>query len=212
MKVDIIDPGLQAGALGAGSSRSDAQHLRWRAELERAQWQARLRYSATRVVSRGAGSDPLAAGAGVAQAPARAVSPMVWTSGNRMTGPASGDVSLQPRAQVVQPQQPLRTTGIEPTAWPAAGALRSQALVGRMSATRMAAPQSLFELPYWPACSAQACLQGRRLSVVLRDAHLAETEWPGLRQRLQAHCQAYGLELAELVINGVPVELEAPVE
>ena len=214
MKVAIIDPSLQAGRPSAGNPGSDAQHLRWRAELERAQWQARLRYTPTRTVARGGAGEPppATAGAGIAQAPARAVASTVWASSDRMAGPAVRELPLHLRAQAAQAQPPQRATGMEPVALPAIGALRSHALATRASGTRLAAPQLPFEPLYWPACSAQVCLQGRRLSVVLRDAQLAETEWPALRQRLQAQCLACGLELAELVINGVPVELEAPVE
>ncbi len=70
-----------------------------------------------------------------------------------------------------------------------------------------------FELPDWPARSTQACLQGKRLSVVLRDAAIDASEGPALRERLRAQCEACGLELAELLINGVPVvEPVAPIE
>jgi hypothetical protein len=210
MKVGIIDTTPRAG-LGAGSPGSDAQHLRWRAELERAQWQARLRYTPAPVVAREGASEPPAAGAGVAQAPSRAVAPITSAYGDRTSGATTDELPPPPRARAVQLEPALRADGMDPAVLPSTGAPRSQALAGRASATRMSVPQWLFEPPYWPACSAQACLQGRRLSVVLRDAQLADTEWPALRQRLQAQCQACGLELAELVINGVTVEPETPV-
>ncbi len=86
----------------------------------------------------------------------------------------------------------------------------------RGPAPRVPAPRPIpaalpFELPDWPARSTQACLQGKRLSVVLRDAQIDMSQGPQLRERLRAQCEACGLELAELLINGVPVEPVAPI-
>ena len=59
---------------------------------------------------------------------------------------------------------------------------------------------------HWPATASHVSLQGNRLNVALRDAGLDERDWPALRDRLQAQCVAWGLELGELTINGKRVE------
>ena len=74
------------------------------------------------------------------------------------------------------------------------------------ASVRIASPSPAFELPQpWPASSTQVCVQAGRVHVVMRDAELAKSEWPALRERLRSRCEACGLELAELMINGVPV-------
>ena len=131
-----------------------------------------------------------------------------------MTPPPARAASLPSRAQAEQALQPAPAFTTEPlaAALPAPAALRGQALAARAPANRAAMPQLLFELPQWPARTSQVCLQGKRLSVVLRDTQLAPGEAQALRARLHAQCAACGLELADLTINGVPVEPAAPVE
>jgi hypothetical protein len=92
----------------------------------------------------------------------------------------------------------------------AAAAIRGQAGVDSAPAASASAQQLPAELARWPATSTLVCQQGRRLSVVLRDADLDESQWPALRERLQAQCATLGLELAELMVNGVALEPAAP--
>ena len=95
---------------------------------------------------------------------------------------------------------------------PIATSAARAAPIARAHAARLAPAALPFELPDWPARSTQACLQGKRLYVVLRDAAIDASDGPRLRERLRAQCEACGLELAELLINGVPVEPVAPIE
>jgi hypothetical protein len=192
-----------------GGIGNESQHQHWRAELERAQWQARQRYespprAATRTLpavapaaadepaqaaaARGANLRVASAASTAAKAPPPAGA-LAARSLHTPHGPAAAGVPSWAAA-------PGPTT-LAPRVAPDARALEA----------RPAATALPFELPDWPARATQACLQGKRLSVVLRDAALdAHDDGPHLRERLRAQCEACGLELAELLINGVPVE------
>ena len=219
MNVTLTDGVAPAAALPERHADTDARHLRWRAELERAQWQARQRYSPARVAARGPAAEPPVAGRAGAQAVAQAATRDAAAPAARLARVASRGGVLPSRSPAAPPAA-LRAAATdaaaaEPAALPGAavGAWRSgsQGLAVRSPAAPVAPSRLPFELPDWPTQSAQVCLDGRRLSVVLRDAQLAEVEWPALRERLAAQCRACGLELVELMINGVPVEPVAPV-
>ena len=218
MNVTLTDGVAPAAALPERRAETDARHLRWRAELERAQWQARQRYSPARVAARGTAAEPPVAGRAGMQAGAPAARDAVAPAA-RMAQSVSRGGALPSRSPAVSPAVPRAAAtdaaAAEPAALPGAavGAWRSgsQGLAVRSPAAPVASSRLPFELPDWPAQSAQVCLDGRRVSVVLRDAQLAEAEWPALRERLAAQCRACGLELVELMINGVPVEPVAPV-
>jgi hypothetical protein len=125
---------------------------------------------------------------------------------------AHADATPGARTSAGLPSAAARVPGLEPWAAPPATTSATRATPAARAPAPRPAPAALpFELPDWPARSTQACLQGKRLSVVLRDAGLDASEGPRLRERLRAQCEACGLELTELLINGVPVEPVAPI-
>lgn len=208
MKISPLNPAGAGQDARECRAASEAHQARWRTELELAQWQSRLRYRpesgdgqrtteapAARVAvanlpsagkaGLGAGADALpvarhqaAAGLGAAQPqalhdPAAFVQPGVVESGEVASATVAADV-------------------------PRAGAPAARA---PMAAQRAALPLPL-EHFQWPATASHVFLQGNRLNVALRDPHIDERDWPALRDRLQAQCGAWGLELGELTING----------
>ena len=191
------------------------QPQRWRAELERAQWQERQRYEALRSSARGAAGDAPSAASRPAAAPARAAAPAGlsmrrWPRGRcRKRARRAGARA----AATVAPAMSTAATGIDARSVPPYAHLpaRADVPIARALAPRSPPAQLPFAWPEWPARSTRACLQGRRLSVVLRDAALDPSDALALRERLRAQCEACGLELAELLINGVPVEPAAPI-
>jgi len=57
----------------------------------------------------------------------------------------------------------------------------------------------------WSPVSVQVWIDGRKLSVTLRDASLSARDEAEIHRRLQERLAAMGLELHELIINGHPV-------
>jgi hypothetical protein len=57
----------------------------------------------------------------------------------------------------------------------------------------------------WSPVSVQLWLDGRKLSVTMRDANISEREEVEIHRRLGERLAAMGLELRELIINGHPV-------
>lgn len=211
-----VTPGIahpsEAAAPSGQRDAGDMRHQQWRAELERAQWQARMRYSPVSGGARGSAERSPAADT-AAPAPARPAGSFGAAHGGLPAAQAASAAQRWQAAQASPAAQALPRPGATGTnAFASAGwaALQGRPPTAAASATRPAAALSMFDLPHWPAQVASVSVQGNRLSVVLRDARLEPAEWQHLRDRLRAHCERMGLEMAELTINGVPVEPVPP--
>jgi hypothetical protein len=211
MKISPLNPAGAGQDARECRAASEAHLARWRTELELAQWQSRLRYR-----------PGLGDGQRATETPAARVAAanLPSTAGGML--PAGADalpVAEHPTAtglDTVQPQAPHRPAAVVQSSFVAsrevamavaADALRAEAPAARAP---MAAQKAALPLPFehfqWPATASHVFLQGNRLNVALRDPHIDEQDWPALRDRIQAQCNAWGLELGELTINGKRVE------
>lgn len=208
MKISPLNPAGAGQDARECRAASEAHQARWRTELELAQWQSRLRYrpqpgdgqraTETAAATRVAVANLPPTGSGMLRAGADALP----VAGHQA---AAGQGAVQPQAPhdpAVFLQPSVVASGEVATAV-AADVLRAGAPAARapMAAPKAALPL-LFENFQWPATASHVFLQGNRLNVALRDPHIDEQDWPALRDRLQAQCGAWGLELGELTING----------
>jgi hypothetical protein len=207
MKISPLNPASAGQDARECRAASEAHQARWRTELELAQWQSRLRYR-----------PELGDGQRVAEAPtARAAVANLPPSGGGAlragadAAPAAGHQAAAGPSEV-QPQVPHYPAAVVQPGAVASGevatAIAADVLRAGPPAARapMAAQRSALPFPFehfqWPATASHVFLQGNRLIVALRDPHIDEQDWPTLRDRLQAQCGAWGLELGELTING----------
>jgi hypothetical protein len=207
MKISPLNPAGAGQDARECRAASEAHQARWRTELELAQWQSRLRYR----------REP---GDGQRTAETATDSVAVANLPPTASGPLRAGADLRPVAgrpaatglDAVQPQAPHRPAAVVQPSFVASGevatavaadVLRAGTLAARAP---MVAPKAALPLPFehfqWPATASHVFLQGNRLNVALRDPHIDEQDWPALRDRIQAQCGAWGLELAELTING----------
>jgi len=210
MKIALFDPSVAGQDVRERRAAGEAHQARWRAELELAQWRSRQRYrpqpaevpkadaaAVARVMAGPAlsrGGDAVSTGSVARSEPVSAVpepavhAPSAGHSPVMHVAGLGGAVDAEPRVSVLP------------------AALRLEAGPARASLVQKAAMPSPPETFHWPATASHVSLQGNRLNVALRDAGLDERDWPALRDRLQAQCVAWGLELGELTINGKRVE------
>jgi hypothetical protein len=204
MKISFHDL-VNAGNGARNRDPAPEQHLRWRKELELAQWQSRLRYQPAHRIGSPAG--------GEAQAVVERAEPRMRSdpSGRSPLPAESEHARVAPRAEGDAPRARLvaaivaERAGIPVTdiAVPVTmGGSKQEATTLRPQSARPAPPAMPFELAEWPAAAVHVSMQGNRLSVALRDPRITESERLALYHRLRSQCIAWGLELTELTING----------
>lgn len=211
MKISPLNPAGAGQDARDCRAASEAHQARWRTELELAQWQSRLRYRQE------PGDGQRTAEAATARVALANFPPTA--SGPLQAGADARPVAGHPAAaglDAVQPQAPHRPAAVVQPNFVASGevatAVAADVLRAGTPAPRapMVAPKAALPLPLenfqWPATASQVFLQGNRLNVALRDPRIDEQDWPALRDRIQAQCGAWGLELGELTINGKRVE------
>lgn len=215
MKIPPLNPAGAGQEARESRTASEAHRARWRTELELAQWQSRLRYRSQAGDGQRATGTPAAA-VTVADHPAVASSPPPAGADRPL---ATGHQAVA-RLDSVLPQtlrgpagsvSPGMVASGEAATAVASSALRAEmpSLRAPMNAQKAAAPLP-FEQFQWPATASHVHLQGNRLNVALRDPRIDERDWPALHDRLQAQCNAWGLELGDLTINGKRVGSGGP--
>ena len=184
--------------------------LQWRRALEQAQWELDGRFrpaggnaghpnrevafawGRSRAPAVSAEAAPGTADTGTAREPGADLAP---SSADSVPAPVSGAGP----AQASHPDLPSSTMN-PALAATIRGKSALEAAVERcvQSCTRFADTK-------WSPVSVQVWLEGRKLSVTMRDARIPEREEAEIHRRLSERLAAMGLELHELIINGHPV-------
>lgn len=208
MKINALQ---QAAALVPARVESNVQAALWRRALEQAQWQSD---------SHGAAPARAAAPARQAQAElamhaAQALRQQPALPDNDAAPPA---LAAEPAGESVETVSRTSAPEIAPT--PAPATVPPQALppaatwIARPAAVVSAAPSAKAqppllasaELPVWPLFATQASLRGNQVSAAVRDSRLGPAGIETLRRALARQLSATGLQLAELRVNGQPIE------
>jgi hypothetical protein len=208
MKISPQDPSRMNGARNAITVPE--QQLRWRKELELAQWQQRLRYQPLREGTSTVSEKPSSA----------AENGLEFRSGD---SPLPTPVSSATAKQI--PTETLRPGEVQPLARLIAASVAKSLQIPATSVAVIAGAQdndapevqsarpkpsvSVFEPLEWQPVAAYVSVHGNRVSIGLRDPRVADNDALDLYYRLRGQFVALGLELSEFTLNGHPIE---PVE
>jgi len=186
--------------------------LQWRRALEQAQWELYGRF-------RPEGEDAGNPNREIPSAPGRSQTPAVSgeaAPGAAETGPARAPgpaADIAPPSVDAPPVPVLGADGAQSSRpdLPSFSMDPTLAATIRGKSTLEAAVQQCvqscarFADAKWSPVSVQVWLDGRKLSVTMRDARISEREEAEIHHRLGERLAAIGLELHELIINGHPV-------
>lgn len=219
----VMPAPTRVAAASSPPTRDDAQHHRWLAELERAGLAgARMRSVPANGLR---GMAPAGTPTNPAR-PATAGMPRAQALGQGVAATADDAPGPVPTCEAEAPARPPHeaaaaarvTTGavhaqaeplsampLRPSAWGTPGPTAVEAPAGLARAVPATA-RAVAEAEGLPPACVHLADDGTTVSVVLRDPSLDSAGASRLRERLAARCREAGLALADLIVNGVPVE------
>lgn len=211
MKVNALQ---QAAAFVPARAESNVQAALWRRALEQAQWHsgshgaapARAAAPARQAQADHAPHAPHATQA-LRQEPALPESDAAPPAPAAEPAGESVEIVSRISAPEIAPNPALAT--VPPQALPPAATwiARPAAVVSAAAGAKAQSPLlASAELPVWPLFATQVSLRGNQVSAAVRDSRLGPADKETLRRALARQLSATGLQLAELRVNGQPIE------
>lgn len=181
--------------------------LQWRKALEQALWQERLRLE-TRAAAPPEPPRPASAAAGMTMLPGVA-SPSAQGDAVGARSAAPQGAAAYSTEEFVFPRAAAaigRATSMSPGAIALSPGFGARApAAGEVTARVPAAAPARLEAPTWSETFAHVAIRAEGVVISIRDPRLLQSHHAETMIRLVRELREWGLELAELTINGQPV-------